>query len=131
MYDTATGTLFVQRESSAFDAAIEAVEKEYKITINERVIGDQKKEDEGIHAEMLAVSWWLLGKTTKPKFLWVSQGVCGRCEAVLNHLKIRYKPSGGHSTANWVHPYRHAGMTPTGALAKLPQKVTKNIDYSW
>ena len=130
LYGGKKGTLFTQREYSSFDQAIVHVEKKYGIKIDDRVIADQK-DDEGIHAEMLAVSWWLQGHTKKPTFLGVSQGVCARCEAVLTILGITYEPSGGHYTANWVHPYRHAGMTPKGKLAKLPQKVTKNKEYGW
>lgn len=130
LYGGKTGTLFTQREYRSFDSAIVEVETKYGITIDERVIGDQK-DDEGVHAEMLAVSWWLQGKTEKPTFLAVSQGVCARCEAVLKALGIKYDPAGGHYTANWVHPYRHAGMEPKGALAKLPQKVTKGKEYGW
>lgn len=130
LYAGKKGILFTQREYGTFDEAIVEVEKKYGVKIDDRVIADQR-DDEGVHAEMLAVSWWLQGHTTKPKFLGVSQGVCARCEAVLNLLGIPYEPSGGHYTSNWVHPYRHAGMVPKGKLAELPQKVTKKREYGW
>jgi len=122
---------FSQREYSAFDEAILSAEKKYGITIDTRVIGDNKKEDEGIHAEMLAVSWWLLGNIKKPKLLGVSQVICARCQAVLDILGITGKPTGGSTTQNWVHPYRHAGLDPSENLQKLPQKVTKGKEYGW
>jgi hypothetical protein len=124
--------LFTQREYSSFDSAIEEAEESYQITIDDRVIGDSRKEDEGIHAEMLAISWWLQGNIKKPKSVGVSQGVCARCGAVLKYYKIPYEPEGGNKTQNWVHPHRHAGMTPPeGALQKIPQKVTKGREYFW
>jgi hypothetical protein len=122
---------FSQREYSAFDDAIEEAESTYGITIDERVIGDHK-DDEGIHAEMLTVSCWLIGQTTKPKYIAASQGVCARCQAVLDALKIPCGPKGGQNTQNWVHPYRHAGLTPPeGPLTEIPQKVTRNKEYPW
>jgi hypothetical protein len=123
--------VFTQREYKSFDDAIEEAEESYSITIDDRVIGDNPKEDEGIHAEMLAISWWLQGNIEKPKSIGVSQGVCARCMAVLDHYKIPYKPAGGAKTQNWVHPFRHAGQVPKGALKKIPQKVTKGKEYGW
>lgn len=121
---------FTQREYKAFDEAIESAEVSYGVKIDERVIADQK-DDEGIHAEMLAVSWWLQGHIKKPKTIGVSQGICARCQAVLDALGITGTPKGGHYTKNWVHPYRHAGKNPPGSLKGLPQKVTKGKEYGW
>ena len=122
-----------QREYSSFDEVIESAESEYNVTINDRVIGDGKN-DEGIHAEMLAISWWLQGNIKKPKKIGVSQGICARCQAVLDHFDITSSPAGGHYTKNWVHPYRHAYMAKAKVpvkLQKLPQKVTRGKEYSW
>ncbi len=80
---------------------------------------------------MLAVSWWLLGNMGKPKLLGVSQGICARCQAVLDILGITAKPKVGNKTQNWVHPYRHAELDPPENLQKLPQKVTKGTEYGW
>ncbi len=122
--------VFTQREYKAFDASIESAEVTYGVTIDERVIRDTK-DDEGIHAEMLAVSWWLKGKIKKPVKIGVSQSICARCQAVLDLLDIKGESAGGQTTRNWVHPYRHAGMTPKGKLNAIPQKVTKGKEYAW
>jgi len=125
--------VFSQREYSSFDEVIESAETTYSVTINDRVIGDSK-DDEGIHAEMLAVSWWLQGNIKKPKKIGVSQGICSRCQTVLDHFGITSSPAGGHKTRNWVHPYRHVGVVKSKVpvkLQSLPQKVTKGKEYSW
>jgi len=122
--------VFTQREYNAFDDSIESAEVTYGVPIDERVIGDTK-DDEGIHAEMLAVSWWLQGEIEKPVRIGVSQGICARCQAVLDLLDIKGEPAGGQTTRNWVHPYRHAGMTPKGKLKAIPQKVTRGKEYGW
>ena len=132
---TADGSVIVfsQREYSSFDGVIESAEATYSVTINDRVIGDTK-DDEGIHAEMLAISWWLQGNIKKPAKVGVSQGICARCQAVLDYFGITSGPAGGHYTKNWVHPYRHAYMAKSkvpAKLQKIPQKVTKGKEYSW
>lgn len=134
--------LVTQREYSSFDDAILEMEETHDIVIKERIIGDTK-DDEGIHAEMLAVSCWLDGETSKPTSIGISKPACWRCGKVLTALGIPYKPATDDlETKNWVHPFRHAEASWQAIdakitqkvrmqLLKLPQKVTKNKEYAW
>jgi GNAT superfamily N-acetyltransferase len=138
-----TFMLFTQREYSAFDDAIMELENQHTIALDDRVIGDNRNEDEGIHSEMLAISQWLTGAISRPSLMGVSQPVCGRCAAVLDIFGIGYCPVGGQMTRNWVHPIRHAfgnfAQVPHGVLTatqvrdlrNLPQKVTNNRERNW
>jgi hypothetical protein len=131
-------TAYSQREYLVFDDAITELEQQHGVTIGERVIGDSP-DDEGIHAEMLAVSEWLVGNQEKPLRLGVSQPVCARCQAILDILGIAYGNPGGQYTQNWVHPLRHAANARTvklsasvvAKLKQLPQKVTRGREYDW
>jgi hypothetical protein len=124
--------VFTQREYNAFDDEIVALEKRYNVTIDERVIGDNPREDEGIHAEMLAVSWMLQNEIQGFNMIGVSRPPCARCAAVLDSLGIDHRVSDNAMTQNWVHPHRHADLPPpNGAMGNLPQKVTKNREYGW
>ncbi|WP_437306017.1 hypothetical protein [Sorangium sp. So ce388] len=132
--DDGTYIIFTQREYKAFDEAIEDIEGRHDITIDDRVIGDNPREDENIHAEMLAVSWWLQGHIPAFNRIGVSRAVCARCAAVLDHYGIQHRPTDNAMTQNWVHPYRHADLDPAGmpgGLRALPQKVTKGKGYGW
>ncbi|WP_437633913.1 hypothetical protein [Sorangium sp. So ce854] len=132
--DDGTYIIFTQREYNAFDEAIQGIEARHGITIDDRVIGDNPREDENIHAEMLAVSWWLQGRIGDFNRIGVSRAVCARCAAVLAHYGIQHRPTDGAMTQNWVHPYRHADLDPDempAALRAIPQKVTKNREYGW
>ncbi|MGK3988318.1 hypothetical protein WME99_35075 [Sorangium sp. So ce136] len=132
--DDGTYVIFTQREYRSFDEAIEGIEGRHRITIDDRIIGDNPREDENIHAEMLAVSWWLQGHIRAFNRIGVSRAVCARCAAVLAHYGIQHRPTDNAMTQNWVHPYRHADLDPDGmpgALKALPQKVTKGKGYGW
>ncbi|XXY54966.1 hypothetical protein WME91_27925 [Sorangium sp. So ce269] len=132
--DDGTYIIFTQREYNAFDEAIEGIESRHRIKIDDRVIGDNPRDDENIHAEMLAVSWWLQGHIRAFNRIGVSRAVCARCAAVLAHYGIQHRPTDNAMTQNWVHPYRHADLDPDGmpgALKALPQKVTKGKGYGW
>ncbi len=141
--NSGTFTVFTQREYNVFDETLTNLEQQHNITLDNRVIGDNRRDDEGIHAEMLAISQWLSGAISKPKLMGVSQPVCGRCAAVLDIFNIQYCPVGGQMTKNWVHPIRHAfghidhiphnspAYTARNALGALPQKVTNNREYGW
>jgi hypothetical protein len=81
---------------------------------------------------MLAVSWYLQKKMPKPEQIGVSQGICARCQEVLDHYGIVGAPAGGQTTQNWVDPHRHANMDPPDNYpTNLPQKVTKGTEYPW
>ncbi|WP_437755234.1 hypothetical protein [Sorangium sp. So ce1389] len=132
--DDGTYVIFTQREYRSFDEAIEGIEGRHRITIDDRIIGDNPREDENIHAEMLAVSWWLQGQIGAFNRIGVSRAVCARCAAVLAHYGIQHRPTDSAMTQNWVHPYRHADLDPSGMpgpLRALPQKVTKGKGYGW
>ncbi|WP_438006541.1 hypothetical protein WME89_49555 [Sorangium sp. So ce321] len=132
--DDGTYVIFTQREYRSFDEAIEGIEGRHRITIDDRIIGDNPREDENIHAEMLAVSWWLQGHIRAFNRIGVSRAVCARCAAVLAHYGIQHRPTDSAMTQNWVHPYRHADLDPSGMagpLRALPQKVTKGKEYGW
>ncbi|XYH97287.1 hypothetical protein ACMHYB_57610 [Sorangium sp. So ce1128] len=132
--DDGTYVIFTQREYRSFDEAIKGIEGRHRITIDERIIGDNPRNDQNIHAEMLAVSWWLQGHIRAFNRIGVSRAVCARCAAVLAHYGIQHRPTDSAMTQNWVHPYRHADLDPSGMpgpLRALPQKVTKGKGYGW
>jgi hypothetical protein len=118
--------LFTQREYNAFDGAITQAEQDYGVQINERVIGDNPRVDEHIHAEMLAVSTWFTGGSSKPVVIGVSQTVCARCASVLDLLGIDHAPTDENAgnTRNWVHPLRHAEIY---AYDNLPEAVRNDV----
>jgi len=126
--------MFTQREYNCFDDEIHAMDKKYRVWISERHIGDQssgEEADEGIHAEMLAISFWLQGRINRPTAIGVSKSICPRCWEVLKYYGVERREQMEDNTPNWVHPSRHAGQEPPEGLSHLPQKVTKNREYDW
>jgi nucleic acid/nucleotide deaminase of polymorphic system toxin len=100
------------------------------------VIGDCRKNDENIHAEMLAISWYLQGKAERPVHIGVSKPVCARCSVVLSYFKIAHHTD--HAvTKNWTSPWRHAELYPPKALkGKIPEivkssRVTEYGEDDW
>lgn len=94
------------------------------------VIGDQK-DDENIHAEMLAISWYLQGKAKLPVHMGISKPVCARCSVVLTHYGIAHR-SDGALTKNWTSPWRHAEKYPPLALkGRIPEAVKKGKTYPY
>lgn len=96
------------------------------------VIGDCRKNDENIHAEMLAISWYLQGKAERPVHIGVSKPVCARCSVVLNYFKIAHHTDKS-VTKNWTSPWRHAELYPPKALkGKIPEivKSSRVTEYS-
>jgi OTT_1508-like deaminase len=97
---------------------------------NEIVIGDQKN-DENIHAEMLAISWYLQGKAGKPAHMGVNKPVCARCSVVLNYFNVAHY-SDGDITKNWTSPWRHANQHPPNALkGRIPEIVRKGVVHNY
>ena len=104
----------------------EAVEMED----DDYVIGDQRG-DENIHAEMLAISWYLQDKAKLPVGIGVSKPVCARCSAVLTYFGIAHKTDGS-KTRNWVSPWRHANQYPPKKLkGKIPEIVKRGKEYPY
>lgn len=101
----------------------------------DHVIGDHWS-DENIHAEMLAISWYLQGQAEKPVKIGVSKAVCARCSVVLSYFEIAHFTD-GTVTKNWTSPWRHAGKAPPLALkGKIPsivknKKETPYKDADW
>lgn len=126
-YGGGTHTLYTQRWYSQME---DTMHSRTDIPVDTGAIVGDCKDDEGVHAEMLAISMWLQGETGKPVRMGVSKKVCGRCSEVLTHYGISHQ-SDGSLTQNWCHPHRHAGMTPPKKLKHLPQKVTKGKEYPW
>lgn len=94
------------------------------------VIGDQR-DDENIHAEMLAISWYLQGKAKLPQHMGVSKPVCARCSVVLQYFDIAHF-SDGTKTKNWTSPWRHANQHPPIALkGRIPEIVRRSKEYPY
>lgn len=101
-----------------------------EIPDNSCVIGDQK-DDENIHAEMLAISWYLQGHAKLPVHMGISKPVCARCSVVLTHYRIAHY-SDGALTKNWTSPWRHANLDPPLALkGRIPEAVKRGKIYPY
>lgn len=101
-----------------------------EIPDNSCVIGDQK-DDENIHAEMLAISWYLQGHAKLPVHMGISKPVCARCSVVLTHYRIAHY-SDGALTKNWTSPWRHANLYPPLALkGRIPEAVKRGKIYQY
>ncbi len=121
--------LFTQRWMSSM--ADVALPDPIELRDEDIVIGDQAKIDENIHAEMLAISWYLQGKTGMLTQIGVSKPVCARCSVVLNYFKIPHQTDGA-LTKNWVSPWRHAEQYPPKALkGKIPEIVRNGKVYPY
>ena len=93
------------------------------------VIGDNLKKDENIHAEMLAISWYLQGKHGKPQSMGVSQLVCARCSVVLKYFNIalhRWPPD-----ENCLSAASRQRYPPKALQGKIPEKVKNNKEYPY
>jgi hypothetical protein len=139
--------MFTQRSYNTHEEQLDAIHTQTggRVSVQTTHIADNK-EDEGIHAEMLLVSEWLLGEIGRPSSVGASQPVCARCARVLTILGISHPQTDGHVTKNWVHPIRHAkyvdfndelsarGLTSAEFASlthDLPQKVTNKREYGW
>jgi hypothetical protein len=87
-------------------------------------------QDQGnIHAEMLAVSEWLRGNTSKPWTVGASRVVCLYCWRVLAHLDINIESEVSHEpTKNWVSPWYNVGQANPPTL-NIPRYRTNNHNY--
>ncbi|HWU90891.1 MAG TPA: DUF4157 domain-containing protein, partial [Kofleriaceae bacterium] len=118
--------LFTQRWMSAMGGV--ALPEPLDLKDADIVIGDQKL-DENIHAEMLAISWYLQGKAERPVQIGVSKPVCARCSVVLSYFKIPHQTD-GVKTQNWTSPWRHAELYPPKALkGQIPEIVRKGKEH--
>src|SRR5207253_508954 len=128
--------VFVQREYKQYDEVLLDIATCTGKKIDQRVIGDQR-DDESIHAEMLAVSWRIQRKIPGIRRIGISRPACSRCSAILRALGIPHR-SDHAVTQSWVHPCRHAGIGEIDdfpllylPLRALPQKVYKSRETPW
>jgi hypothetical protein len=93
-------SVIVQRESSTYNwVEATATEGMGLRPWGDRVIGDSRKVDENIHAEMLAVSWSLLNEDDSENHeivgIGISRAPCRPCAMVLDALGIDHRPCEG------------------------------------
>lgn len=92
------------------------------------VEADSSETDYNIHAEMLAVSEWLLNNHPKPVRIGASRGICRYCSRVLTHLGVQQYNVTDHPTRSWVNPWWLKGLVTPEALA-IPHCRKNNQDY--
>ncbi|WP_430424693.1 DUF4157 domain-containing protein [Phenylobacterium sp.] len=92
------------------------------------VEADGTETEYNIHAEMLAVSEWLLGNHPKPVRIGASRGICLYCNRVLTHLGVRQYNVEGHTTKSWVNPWWLKDRVTPATLA-IPRYRRYNRDY--
>jgi hypothetical protein len=130
LFDDDSAAVFTQQYGRGFGKAIKALQKKLpavEVSTEVTYPDPKNKKEKHAHAEMLALSV-LIDDVKSIKAIVASQGVCGRCAAVLDDLKIKHAPEDGAATTdNWVSPYYMAGRASPNA--RWPDRVTGGKYY--